>query len=69
MAGPRRGYLGVTGTGEDAARQWSQTRADLAIAQPLIDEFMQFHHGEFAQTVLQDQRTEFVLRFPAAATP
>ena len=64
-----RGYLGAAGTGDDAARQWSQTRADLAIARPLIDEFMQFHHGEFAQTVLPDQRTEFTLRFPAAAAP
>jgi len=64
-----RGYLGATGTGEDAARQWSQTRADLAIARPLIDEFMQFHHGEFTQTMLPDQRTEFTLRFPVTPAP
>ena len=62
-----RGFIRAQGPGSDAARQWSQARAELSIARPLIDEFMQFHRGEFTEATLADQRTEFRLRFPAAA--
>jgi len=62
-----RGFIRAQGPGSDAARQWSQARADLSIARPLIDEFMQFHHGDFAEATLPDQRTEFTLHFPTAA--
>jgi hypothetical protein len=62
-----RGFIRAQGPGSDAARQWSQARAELSLARPLIDEFMQFHRGEFGEATLPDQRTEFTLRFPAAA--
>jgi PAS domain S-box-containing protein len=62
-----RGFIRAQGAGSDAARQWSQARAELSIARPLIDEFMQFHRGEFGEATLPDQRTEFTLRFPTAA--
>ena len=61
-----RGFIRAQGPGTDAARQWSQARAELSIARPLIDEFMQFHRGDFAEATLPDQRTEFTLHFPAA---
>ena len=61
-----RGFIRAQGPGSDAARQWSQARADLSIARPLIDEFMQFHHGDFTEATLPDQRTEFTLHFPTA---
>ena len=62
-----RGFIRAQGPGTDAARQWSQARADLSIARPLIDEFMQFHRGDFAEATLPDERTEFTLHFPTAA--
>jgi len=62
-----RGFIRAQGPGSDAARQWSQARADLSIARPLIDEFMQFHRGDFSEATLPDQRTEFTLHFPTAA--
>jgi hypothetical protein len=62
-----RGFIRAQGPGTDAARQWSQARAELSIARPLIDEFMQFHRGDFAEATLPDQRTEFTLHFPTAA--
>jgi signal transduction histidine kinase len=63
-----RGFMAPASDGEEAAREWSRTRADLAIAKPLIDEFMQAHHGTFEATAMPDRRTEFVLRFPGAGT-
>ena len=62
-----RGFIRAQGAGSDAARQWSQARADLSIARPLIDEFMRFHRGDFAEATLPDQRTEFTLHFPTTA--
>jgi hypothetical protein len=62
-----RGFLAPTGAGETAAREWSRTRAELAIAKPLIDEFMLAHRGSFDATVAADGRTEFLLRFPGAS--
>ena len=63
-----RGFMAPASDGEEAAREWSRSRADLAIAKPLIDEFMQAHHGTFEATAIPDRRTEFVLRFPGAGT-
>ncbi len=62
-----RGFMAPASEGEEAAREWSRTRADLAIAKPLIDEFMQAHHGTFEATAMPDRRTEFLLRFPVGA--
>ena len=63
-----RGFIRAQGPGSDAARQWSESRADLSIARPLIDEFMAFHHGDFGEATLADQRTAFTLRFPTSAS-
>ena len=61
-----RGFLAPAGDGEAAAREWSRTRAEFAIAKPLIDEFMLAHRGSFGATVAPNGRTEFLLRFPSA---
>ena len=62
-----RGFLAPADDGEAAAREWSRTRAELAIAKPLIDEFMEAHRGSFEAIAMPDRRTEFLLRFPVGA--
>ena len=45
---------------------WIASDADLAIAKPLIDEFVGNHRGSWRASVDKNRKAEIEIRFPAA---
>ena len=61
-----RGYLDAGMPAQQSDAPWVPSDADMAIAKPLIDEFVANHHGSWRGAVRSDRRAEVNLRFPLA---
>ena len=61
-----RGYLDAGMPAQQSDAPWVPSDADMAIAKPLIDEFVANHHGSWLGSVRGDRRAEVRLRFPLA---
>jgi PAS domain-containing protein len=62
-----RGYLDAGMPAQQLDAPWVPSDADMAIAKPLIDEFVANHGGSWLGSVGNDRRTEIDLQFPASA--
>ena len=62
-----RGYLDARMPEQQRDAPWVPSDADMAIAKPLIDEFVQNHAGSWRGTVSADRRTEIELQFPLSS--
>lgn len=61
-----RGYLGSGIPTQDLDAPWVPSDADMAIAKPLIDEFVANHNGSWLGSVGKSRRAEINLQFPLA---
>jgi PAS domain S-box-containing protein len=62
-----RGYLNAGMPEQQMDAPWVPSDADMAIAKPLIDEFVQNHGGSWRGTVGADRRTEIEVKFPLSS--
>jgi len=60
------GYLDAGMPAQQLDAPWVPSDADMAIAKPLIDEFVANHNGSWLGSVRSDRRAEIELRFPLA---
>ena len=62
-----RGYLDAGMPVQQLDAPWVPSDADMAIAKPLIDEFVANHKGSWLGSVRADRRTEIDLQFPLSS--
>jgi PAS domain S-box-containing protein len=62
-----RGYLDAAIPEQQLDAPWVASDADMAIAKPLIDEFVANHHGTWGGAVRRDRRAEIDIRLPLSS--